>query len=71
MRVAFVSACKECMLKCGGAPNLESLQTACPGAPSLADTLAAHGVNQPEAGSLGLMVAMGPGFCAELVLLRW
>lgn len=22
-------------------------------------------------GSLGLMVAMGPGFCAELVLLRW
>jgi alkylresorcinol/alkylpyrone synthase len=22
-------------------------------------------------GDLGLMAAMGPGFCAELVLLRW
>ena len=22
-------------------------------------------------GDLGLMIAMGPGFCAELVLLRW
>lgn len=26
---------------------------------------------QPEPGSHGLMVAMGPGFCSELVLLRW
>lgn len=25
----------------------------------------------PPAGSLGLMLAMGPGFCSELVLLRW
>lgn len=25
----------------------------------------------PEAGSLGLLMAMGPGFCSELVLLRW
>jgi alkylresorcinol/alkylpyrone synthase len=25
----------------------------------------------PEPGSWGLMVAMGPGFCSELVLLRW
>jgi alkylresorcinol/alkylpyrone synthase len=25
----------------------------------------------PEAGSYGLMLAMGPGFCSELVLLRW
>jgi alkylresorcinol/alkylpyrone synthase len=37
----------------------------------LADTLAGRGVNRPEVGSLGLMLAMGPGFCAELVLLRW
>ncbi|MFN7143746.1 MAG: type III polyketide synthase, partial [Myxococcota bacterium] len=22
-------------------------------------------------GDLGLLVAMGPGFCSELVLLRW
>jgi alkylresorcinol/alkylpyrone synthase len=25
----------------------------------------------PSSGSLGLMLAMGPGFCSELVLLRW
>ena len=25
----------------------------------------------PPSGSLGLMLAMGPGFCSELVLLRW
>jgi alkylresorcinol/alkylpyrone synthase len=25
----------------------------------------------PPSGTLGLMMAMGPGFCAELVLLRW
>jgi len=26
---------------------------------------------QPAPGSYGLMIAMGPGFCAEFVLLRW
>jgi alkylresorcinol/alkylpyrone synthase len=26
---------------------------------------------RPEPGSHGLVIAMGPGFCAELVLLRW
>lgn len=26
---------------------------------------------EPQPGDYGLMVAMGPGFCAELVLLRW
>lgn len=26
---------------------------------------------RPEAGTLGLLAAMGPGFCSELVLLRW
>ena len=26
---------------------------------------------EPKAGQWGLMMAMGPGFCAELVLLRW
>jgi len=25
----------------------------------------------PESGTVGLMMAMGPGFCAELVLLGW
>ncbi|MET4926332.1 3-oxoacyl-[acyl-carrier-protein] synthase III C-terminal domain-containing protein [Streptomyces sp. PSRA5] len=34
----------------------------------LRDTLAHRA---PEPGSPGLMIAMGPGFCCELVLLRW
>lgn len=34
----------------------------------LADTLAAPA---PPDGTWGLMLAMGPGFCSELVLLRW
>jgi alkylresorcinol/alkylpyrone synthase len=34
----------------------------------LEDTMANH---RPPPGSLGLLLAMGPGFCSELVLLRW
>lgn len=34
----------------------------------LAETLDS---NEAEPGDLGLMIAMGPGFCAELVLLQW
>ena len=33
----------------------------------LADTLADH---RPPAGSWGMLLAMGPGFCLEMVLLR-
>jgi alkylresorcinol/alkylpyrone synthase len=33
----------------------------------LRDTIA----KRPQAGSPGMMMAMGPGFCSELVLLRW
>jgi alkylresorcinol/alkylpyrone synthase len=33
----------------------------------LRDTMA----KPPQSGSPGLMIAMGPGFCSELVLLRW
>jgi alkylresorcinol/alkylpyrone synthase len=33
----------------------------------LRDTIA----KPPPTGSPGLMLAMGPGFCSELVLLRW
>ncbi|NDJ91374.1 type III polyketide synthase [Mycolicibacter kumamotonensis] len=33
----------------------------------LRDTL----TERPPAGSIGLMIAMGPAFCSELVLLRW
>ena len=28
-------------------------------------------LRRPEPGSLGVMLAMGPGFCSELLLLRW
>lgn len=34
----------------------------------LADTLEHH---RPAPGTLGLLTAMGPGFCSELVLLEW
>ncbi len=34
----------------------------------LRDTMEEHA---PTPGSLGLMLAMGPGFCSELVLLKW
>jgi len=34
----------------------------------LADTMAE---NPPPAGSWGMLLALGPGFCSELVLLRW
>ena len=34
----------------------------------LRDTMDEH---RPRPGSLGLLLAMGPGFCSELVLLRW
>jgi alkylresorcinol/alkylpyrone synthase len=27
--------------------------------------------DEARPGDLGLLVAMGPGFCAQLVLLRW
>jgi alkylresorcinol/alkylpyrone synthase len=37
----------------------------------LSDTLAGRGVDPPVAGTKGLVMAMGPGFCAELVLVRW
>lgn len=33
--------------------------------------LADHVESPPPAGSHGLMLAMGPGFCSELLLLRW
>ena len=26
---------------------------------------------RPESGTLGLLAAMGPGFCSEFVLLEW
>jgi alkylresorcinol/alkylpyrone synthase len=26
---------------------------------------------QPEPGTFSILAAMGPGFCSELILLRW
>ena len=37
----------------------------------LRDTMTGRGVDVPAVGSSGLVMAMGPGFCAELVLLQW
>jgi alkylresorcinol/alkylpyrone synthase len=38
---------------------------------SVLDVLRANIADPPPAGSFGLMMAMGPGFCSELVLLGW
>ena len=38
---------------------------------SVLDVLRATMADPPAAGSIGLMIAMGPGFCSELVLLGW
>ncbi len=38
---------------------------------SVLDVLRAKIADPPPAGSFGLMMAMGPGFCSELVLLGW
>jgi alkylresorcinol/alkylpyrone synthase len=38
---------------------------------SVLDVLRANMADPPEPGSIGLMVAMGPAFCSELVLLAW
>jgi alkylresorcinol/alkylpyrone synthase len=38
---------------------------------SVLDVLRATMADPPPAGSIGLMIAMGPGFCSELVLLGW
>lgn len=37
----------------------------------LSDLLAGHGIEKPVAGTPGLLLAMGPGFSSELVLLEW
>ncbi|WP_231991579.1 type III polyketide synthase [Mycobacterium ulcerans] len=38
---------------------------------SILDVLRANLADPPPAGSIGLMIAMGPAFCSELVLLTW
>jgi alkylresorcinol/alkylpyrone synthase len=38
---------------------------------SVLDVLRANMADPPPPGSFGLMMAMGPAFCSELVLLGW
>jgi alkylresorcinol/alkylpyrone synthase len=38
---------------------------------SVLDVLRANMADPPPAGSFGLMIAIGPAFCSELVLLQW
>ncbi|OBE92707.1 stilbene synthase [Mycobacterium sp. 852002-10029_SCH5224772] len=38
---------------------------------SVLDVLAVNMADPPPPGSIGLMIAMGPAFCSELVLLAW
>lgn len=38
---------------------------------SVLDVLAANMADSPPAGSIGLMIAIGPASCSELVLLQW
>lgn len=38
---------------------------------SVLDVLGANMADPPPPGSIGLMIAMGPAFCSELVLLLW
>ncbi|HEX4210941.1 MAG TPA: 3-oxoacyl-[acyl-carrier-protein] synthase III C-terminal domain-containing protein [Candidatus Binataceae bacterium] len=44
--------------------NLSSASVLC----VLEDTMTQH---RPRAGTMGLIAAMGPGFCSELMLVRW
>jgi predicted naringenin-chalcone synthase len=39
--------------------------------PTLMRRLQVMNHRRPEPGTLGLLAAMGPGFCSELVLLQW
>jgi alkylresorcinol/alkylpyrone synthase len=38
---------------------------------SVLDVLSANMADPPPGGEIGMMIAMGPGFCSELVLLGW
>jgi alkylresorcinol/alkylpyrone synthase len=38
---------------------------------SVLDVFRANMADPPPAGSMGLMIAMGPAFCSELVLFEW
>jgi alkylresorcinol/alkylpyrone synthase len=52
---------RDCLARVGNLSSASVLHV-------LADTM--DGVT-PEVGSYGVLLAMGPGFCAELVLLQW
>jgi alkylresorcinol/alkylpyrone synthase len=52
---------RDCLARVGNLSSASVLHV-------LADTM---GGATPEVGSYGVLLAMGPGFCAELVLLQW
>jgi len=52
---------RDCLARVGNLSSASVLHV-------LADTMAGP---PPEVGSYGVLLAMGPGFCAELVLLQW
>jgi alkylresorcinol/alkylpyrone synthase len=52
---------RDCLARVGNLSSASVLHV-------LADTMDGPA---PEAGSYGVLLAMGPGFCAELVLLQW
>ena len=51
----------ECLAKVGNLSSVSVLLV-------LEDVMANH---RPEPGSYGILGAMGPGFCSELILLKW
>ena len=51
----------ECLSRCGNLSSGSVLKV-------LEEVIARH---RPQPGTLGMIAAMGPGFCAELLLVRW
>jgi alkylresorcinol/alkylpyrone synthase len=56
-----IQPARDCLARVGNLSSASVLHV-------LADTMAGA---TPDVGSYGLLLAMGPGFCAELVLLQW
>ena len=51
----------ECLRRCGNLSSASVLLV-------LEDVMMAH---RPAPGTLGVILAMGPGFCSEMILIRW
>jgi len=51
----------ECLRRCGNLSSASVLLV-------LEDVMMRH---RPAPGTLGVLLAMGPGFCSEMILVRW